>query len=96
MSTNSTFVSVDPRKGICRASLPIARMHSLRHNSDLLIAAPSNFVCLSACIVSAPRSLPAKSISENYKRIKILNSDKVAYRPVHFLALHQNELKDSV
>ena len=40
-------------------------MHSFNANSDLLISAPSSLVCLSAELDTAPRSLPARSISEN-------------------------------
>lgn len=58
-------VSFEPRNGICCSSRPIARMHSFNANNDLLISAPSSRVCRSELIVSAPRSLPAKSIREN-------------------------------
>lgn len=57
-----TWVSLLPLKGKCFFSRSRARMHSLRANNDLLISAPSIFVCLFVFIVSAPRSEPAKSI----------------------------------
>ena len=41
-------------------------MHSFKASSDLLISAPSNLVCLSAELDTAPRSLPARSIRENF------------------------------
>ena len=58
----STWVNFDPRNGVCFLSKSRARMHSLSASRDLLISAPSIFVYLSVCIVSAPRSLPAKSM----------------------------------
>ena len=45
-------------------------MHSFNANSDLLISAPSSLVCLSAELDTAPRSLPARSMSENLPGIK--------------------------
>ena len=39
-------------------------MHSFNANNDLFISAPSNLVCLSVLIVSAPLSLPAKSMKD--------------------------------
>ena len=60
-----TFVKVEPLKGTWVASLPIARMHSLRARSDLLMSAPSWRVMRSELIVSAPRSFPARSMREN-------------------------------
>jgi len=59
----STYVSLDPRKGVCFLSWSSARMHSLRASSDLLISDPSILVCLSQSTTSAPRSLPARSIN---------------------------------
>ena len=41
-------------------------MHSFKASNDLLISAPSNLVCLSAELDTAPRSLPARSIRENF------------------------------
>ena len=58
----STCVSLEPRKGVCFLSKSRARMHSLSARRDLLISAPSILVYLSVCIVSAPRSEPAKSM----------------------------------
>ena len=57
-----TCVNLEPRNGVCFLSRSSARMHSLRAKRDLLISAPSIFVYLSVCIVSAPLSLPAKSM----------------------------------
>lgn len=57
-----TCVSLEPRKGVCFFSRSSALMHSFSAKSDLLISAPSIFVYLSVFIVSAPRSLPAKSM----------------------------------
>ena len=50
--SRSTSVSLEPRKGMCRASVSSARMHSLSASSDLLISAPSSRVCLSLSYVS--------------------------------------------
>ena len=61
----STCVSLLARKGRCAPLRPSARMHSFSASSDLLISAPSILVCRLAELVSAPRSLPARSISEN-------------------------------
>lgn len=58
----STWVSLDPRNGVCFLSKSKALIHSFRASKDLLISAPSIFVYLSVCIVSAPLSLPAKSM----------------------------------
>jgi len=57
-----TWVSLEPRKGVCFLSKSSALMHSFSARSDLLISAPSIFVYLSVCIVSAPLSLPARSM----------------------------------
>ena len=43
-------------------------MHSFNASRDLLISAPSNLVCLSAELDTAPRSLPARSIRENFPK----------------------------
>jgi hypothetical protein len=58
----STAVSLEPRKGTWRASESSALMHSLSASSDLLISAPSMRVCRLLSKVSAPRSLPARSM----------------------------------
>lgn len=58
----STWVSLLPLKGVCFFSRSRARMHSLRASNDLLISAPSPRVYLLLSTVSAPLSLPAKSI----------------------------------
>lgn len=50
-------------------------MHSLSANKDLLISAPSILVCRFAEEVSAPRSLPAKSINENLPWIRFKPGD---------------------
>lgn len=60
----NTYVNLLPRNGVCVLLRSKARIHSLRAKSDLLISAPSIFVYLSVCIVSAPRSLPARSIND--------------------------------
>mmetsp|Transcript_1253 Transcript_1253/g.2380 ORF Transcript_1253/g.2380 Transcript_1253/m.2380 type:complete len:234 (-) Transcript_1253:962-1663(-) len=60
-----TWVSLDARKGRCPFLSLIARMHSFRAKRDLLISAPSIRRRRSACAVSLPLSLPARSISEN-------------------------------
>lgn len=57
-----TWVSFEPRKGVCYFSKSIALIHSLRAKRDLLISAPSIQVYLSVSIVSAPLSEPARSI----------------------------------
>lgn len=67
-----TRVSLEARKGRCEDFLPMARMHSLRARRDLLISAASMRVLrsepptLAQFIVSAPRSFPARSMSENF------------------------------
>ena len=58
----NTWVSLLPLKGKCFFSRSRARMHSFKASKDLLISAPSIFVCLFVFIVSAPRSEPAKSM----------------------------------
>ncbi len=63
--SRSTCVSLLARNGRWPPFLPKARMHSFKASKDLLISAPSILVCLFAEDVSAPRSLPARSISEN-------------------------------
>ena len=65
----STWVSFEPRNGVCFLSKSRARMHSFKARSDLLISAPSILVYLSVCMVSAPRSDPAKSM-----KLILLNS----------------------
>uniref|UniRef100_A0A2P2MI06 Kinesin-like protein n=1 Tax=Rhizophora mucronata TaxID=61149 RepID=A0A2P2MI06_RHIMU len=62
--SRSTSVSLLPRNGIWIWSLSRARMHSLRAKRLLFISAPSILVCRSLSVVSAPRSLPARSIKE--------------------------------
>ena len=57
-----TWVSLLPLNGRCFFSRSSALMHSLRANRLLLISAPSSLVYLFWSIVSAPRSLPAKSM----------------------------------
>ncbi len=58
----STCVSLLPLNGKCFFSKSSARMHSFRASSDLLISAPSWRVYLFWSTVSAPLSLPAKSM----------------------------------
>ncbi len=62
--SRSTLVKVLPLNGTWASRLPSALMHSLSASSDLLISAPSILVMRSAELVSLPRSLPAKSMSE--------------------------------
>lgn len=57
-----TCVNLLPLNGVCFLSKSSARMHSFNASNDLLISAPSPLVCLLLSTVSAPRSLPAKSI----------------------------------
>ena len=57
-----TWVSFDPRKGVCFLSKSRALIHSFKASKDLLISAPSSLVYLSVCIVSAPLSDPARSM----------------------------------
>jgi len=58
----NTCVSLLPRNGRCAFDKSNARMHSFNANRDLLISAPSLLVCLLLSTVSAPRSLPARSM----------------------------------
>lgn len=62
-------MSLEPRKGTCAegAVEPSARMHSLSASRDLLISAPSCRVLRSDMQVSAPRSLPARSINDSLR-----------------------------
>ena len=69
--SRSTSVSFDPRNGTCDAPESSARMHSFSASRDLLISAPSMRVCRSLSVVSAPRSLPAKSIKESLPKISV-------------------------
>lgn len=65
--TNESFktcVNLLPLNGVCVLFWSKALIHSLRARRDLLISAPSIFVYLSVLIVSAPLSLPAKSIND--------------------------------
>ena len=59
-----TYVSLLPLNGVCFLSRSSALMHSLRARSDLLISAPSILVYLFWSRVSAPRSLPARSMKD--------------------------------
>jgi hypothetical protein len=59
-----TCVSLLPRKGVCFLSRSRALMHSFRARSDLLISAPSIRVWREQSMVSAPLSLPAKSMND--------------------------------
>ena len=67
--SRSTMVSFDPRKGVCFFRIDIARMHSFNASKEVLISAPSRLVRLSVVAVSAPRSEPAKSTSENLPKM---------------------------
>jgi hypothetical protein len=58
----NTYVSLLPLNGKCFFSRSNALIHSFNANRLLLISAPSNLVYLLVLIVSAPLSLPAKSM----------------------------------
>lgn len=60
--SRSTAVSLLPLNGTWRASLSRALMHSLSASRLLLISAPSRRVWRLLSNVSAPRSLPARSM----------------------------------
>ena len=60
-----TSVNLLPLKGMWPWSLSKALIHSFNASKLLLISAPSNLVCLSLSVVSAPRSLPARSMKES-------------------------------
>lgn len=50
--------------------MPVTRItHTLRASSDVLISAPSMRVCFDECVVSAPRSLPAKSMKLSFPMV---------------------------
>ena len=59
-----TCVSLLPLNGVCFLSRSKALMHSFSAKRDLLISAPYILVVLSDWMVSAPRSLPAKSMND--------------------------------
>ena len=59
-------MSFDPRKGVWILLRSNALIHSFRANKDLLISAPSILVYLWYSTTSAPLSLPAKSINDNF------------------------------
>lgn len=65
----STYVSLEPLKGVCFLSRSRALIHSLRARRDLLISAPSSLVCLLDSTVSAPLSEPAKSMKDIFANI---------------------------
>ena len=69
--SRSTSVSLLPRKGTWLDPMSSARMHSFSASSDLLISAPSSRVCRSFWSVSAPLSLPARSMKENLPWIAV-------------------------
>ena len=56
------LVSYDPLNGVCFFSKSRALIHSLRAKRLLLISAPSVLVYLLLSVVSAPLSLPARSM----------------------------------
>lgn len=58
-----TCVNLLPLNGVCFFSKSKALIHSFKARSDLLISAPSILVYLFYSTVSAPLSLPAKSIN---------------------------------
>ena len=59
-----TYVNLLPQKGVCFLSWSRAQIHSFRASKDLLISAPSNQVYFPVSLVSAPLSLPAKSMND--------------------------------
>ena len=61
----STWVNLLALNGRWAPFLPRALMHSFNARRDLLISAPSILVCRLAELVSAPLSLPARSMREN-------------------------------
>ena len=56
-------------------------IHTFKASRLLLISAPSILVCLSDVEVSAPLSLPAKSISENFPCSRLVVLGKAKYPP---------------
>mmetsp|Transcript_29673 Transcript_29673/g.50102 ORF Transcript_29673/g.50102 Transcript_29673/m.50102 type:complete len:267 (+) Transcript_29673:856-1656(+) len=58
----STWVNLLPRNGVWPCLRSSERITSFSANSEVLISAPSMRVCLEECVVSAPRSLPARSM----------------------------------
>jgi hypothetical protein len=70
-----TCVNFDPRNGIWVIDPPVANalITSFSAKRDVLISAPSNRVALLALEVSAPRSLPARSIKLNRPNQDIKN-----------------------
>ena len=67
--TNESFntsVNFDPLNGVWFLFKSKARIHSLSASRDLLISAPSKRVCLLVSLTSAPLSLPAKSMNDNF------------------------------
>lgn len=63
--SRKTYVNLDPRNGTWRLFWSRNRIHSFSASNDLLISAPSLRVCRAQSAVSAPRSLPARSINVN-------------------------------
>lgn len=61
-----TRVSLLPLKGVWFLFKSMALMHSFNARRDLLISAPSILVCLFWSDTSAPLSLPAKSMNDNF------------------------------
>jgi hypothetical protein len=57
---------LDPLNGVWFLFKSNALIHSFNANNDLLISAPSKRVYLFVSLTSAPRSLPAKSINDNF------------------------------
>lgn len=62
----STNVNLLPLKGVWFLFKSNALIHSFKANRDLLISAPSNRVCLFWSLTSAPLSLPARSMKDNF------------------------------
>lgn len=65
-----TRVNLLPLNGRCFLSMSIALMHSLRAKRLLLISEPSFLVYFEESLMSAPLSLPAKSIKENFDKTR--------------------------
>ena len=68
-SERRTCVSLLPRNGVCPCFFSSERMTSFKASNDVLISAPSMRVCLDAWVVSAPRSLPAKSMKLSFPMV---------------------------
>lgn len=63
-----TYVSLLPLNGVCFLSWSSALIHSFRARRDLLISAPSILVYFPVSLVSAPLSLPARSMKDIFPK----------------------------